>query len=79
MDRKKGFFLKLKGSFLIFTSLLCMQSSPLSAEQTFVELENKELCRWIDEVQKLCKPERVHICDGSQEEYDLLTDQMVEN
>ena len=28
--------------------------------------------QWIEEMVALCKPERVHFCDGSQEEWDQL-------
>lgn len=38
---------------------------------------NKELARWIKEIQELCEPDSVHICDGSVEEYDRLCSQMV--
>jgi phosphoenolpyruvate carboxykinase (GTP) len=40
---------------------------------------NKKLNQWIEEVKALCQPENVHLCDGSQAEYDLLCDQMVQN
>ncbi len=33
---------------------------------------------WITELESLCKPERVHWCGGSQEEYDTLCEEMVE-
>lgn len=32
---------------------------------------------WIEEVRSLCEPQAIHICDGSQEEYDQLCAQMV--
>src|ERR1700758_351979 len=34
---------------------------------------------WIAEMQDLCKPDRVHWCDGSQEEYQDLCAQMVKS
>jgi phosphoenolpyruvate carboxykinase (GTP) len=33
--------------------------------------------KWLLEMIKLCKPERVHFCDGSQEEYDTLCNELV--
>ena len=41
--------------------------------------DNELLVSWITETAKLCKPERVIICDGSQEEYDRLCNEMVES
>jgi phosphoenolpyruvate carboxykinase (GTP) len=37
-----------------------------------MELRNKGLQNWIDEVAKLMKPDRIHVCDGSQAEYEIL-------
>lgn len=39
---------------------------------------NKRLREWIQEAIALCQPSSVHLCDGSQEEYDTLCRQMVE-
>jgi len=36
------------------------------------------LLAWIEEVKALCKPDSVHICDGSQAEYDHLCNMMAE-
>ena len=38
---------------------------------------NPKLLAWVDEIVKLCKPESVHWCDGSQQEYDALCAAMV--
>jgi phosphoenolpyruvate carboxykinase (GTP) len=39
--------------------------------------EHKRLAAWVDEVAQLCKPERVHWCDGSSEEYQSMLRLMV--
>ncbi|MGL4650591.1 MAG: phosphoenolpyruvate carboxykinase (GTP) [Caldilineaceae bacterium] len=41
-------------------------------------IRNAELGRWVEEIVALCKPEAVHWCTGSQEEYDNLCELMVE-
>ncbi len=38
---------------------------------------NANLLAWIDEMVRLCKPDTIHICDGSQKEYDSLCEMMV--
>ncbi len=43
------------------------------------DVTNRSLLAWVDEVSVLCQPDQVHWCDGSQEEYDALCEQMVES
>jgi len=40
---------------------------------------NAALAAWVDRMTDLCKPDSVHWCDGSQQEYDALCGQMVES
>jgi phosphoenolpyruvate carboxykinase (GTP) len=41
-------------------------------------VQNQELIRWVTEMAELCKPDQIYFCDGSQEEYDRLCEEMVE-
>ena len=43
------------------------------------QISNAVLLKWIQETAARCKPERIHICDGSREENDRLCRQMIEN
>lgn len=40
---------------------------------------NKKLLKWVDEMAKLCKPDKVHWCDGSDEENQILIKMAIEN
>jgi phosphoenolpyruvate carboxykinase (GTP) len=42
-------------------------------------VSHMKLRTWVEDMAALCKPGHVHWCDGSQEEYDHLCDQMVES
>jgi len=39
---------------------------------------NKKLLAWVDDIARLCEPDRIYWCDGSQEEYDRLCGELVE-
>ncbi|MCC7451228.1 MAG: phosphoenolpyruvate carboxykinase (GTP) [Anaerolineae bacterium] len=41
-------------------------------------VKHKKLRNWIEDMVALCKPDQVHWCDGSQEEYDQLCNLLVE-
>jgi phosphoenolpyruvate carboxykinase (GTP) len=41
------------------------------------EVKNQKLNRWVDEVARLCRPDSIHWCDGTREEYERLMSQMM--
>jgi phosphoenolpyruvate carboxykinase (GTP) len=46
--------------------------------QTTAPTKNEKLLAWVDEVAALTQPESIHWCDGSAEEYDTLSQQLVD-
>ncbi|MEX2517351.1 MAG: phosphoenolpyruvate carboxykinase (GTP) [Gammaproteobacteria bacterium] len=38
---------------------------------------NKDLLDWVEQTAALCKPDRIYWCDGSQDEYDRLCEELV--
>ncbi|AHK79219.1 phosphoenolpyruvate carboxykinase [Ectothiorhodospira haloalkaliphila] len=42
------------------------------------QVTNQALLQWVQETVALCKPDAVYWCDGSQEEYDFFTQQLVD-
>ena len=40
---------------------------------------HRKLLDWVDKMARLCKPDRIYWCDGTQEEYDRLCDEMVQS
>jgi phosphoenolpyruvate carboxykinase (GTP) len=41
--------------------------------------KNTKLLAWVDEIAKLAKPDQIYWCDGSDEEYDRLCQEMVDH
>jgi len=46
--------------------------------ETTVPTQNKKLQAWVEEIAALTKPESVHWCDGTAEEYDQLAQELVD-
>lgn len=49
------------------------------AQAKNAKTSNQKLLAWVEEVAALTKPDDIYWCDGSQEEYERLTAQMVES
>ncbi len=54
-------------------------SAPTSYSSPSPLADNKHLLRWVDKMADLTRPDNIHWVDGSQEEYDSLCAQLVEN
>ena len=52
--------------------MINLEAEPVAAEVTG-KSKHKNLLKWIEEVASHCKPDRVHLCDGSEAEYQLVT------
>ncbi len=46
-------------------------------ERRIAMTSNQKLLKWVEEMAHLCKPDRVHWCDGSEKEYDEMCDLLV--
>ena len=51
-----------------------MTAATISLESTS---RNQQLVQWVEELARLCTPDRVHWCDGSTEEYEAMLGLMV--
>ncbi|MPV36807.1 phosphoenolpyruvate carboxykinase (GTP) [Georgenia subflava] len=43
-----------------------------------LEIKDADLFAWVQEIAALARPDRIYVCDGSQEEYDAIAQQLVE-
>jgi phosphoenolpyruvate carboxykinase (GTP) len=43
------------------------------------KIKNKKLLKWVEEAAATCKPDRVYLCDGSDQEYELMTRLMLQS
>ena len=46
---------------------------------TINDIKNAKIRAWIEDIQKMCTPDALHICDGTKEEYDTLMKKMVDS
>jgi phosphoenolpyruvate carboxykinase (GTP) len=44
-----------------------------------VMTSNQKLMKWVDEMARMCKPDHIHWCDGSQKEYDDMCELMLKS
>lgn len=44
-----------------------------------IPTNNQKLISWVNEIAQMCTPDQIYWCNGSQEEYDRLCQQMVES
>jgi phosphoenolpyruvate carboxykinase (GTP) len=54
-----------------------MSSLTVEVETSRSQNRHKGLARWVDQAAQMCKPHRIHWCDGSQEEYQAMLRLMI--
>jgi phosphoenolpyruvate carboxykinase (GTP) len=54
-----------------------MASTTIEVETPAHDQRHPKLARWVEEIAQLCKPDRVHWCDGSPEEYQAMLRLMI--
>src|SRR5579863_1962956 len=54
-----------------------MASTTIDVETATHDHKHPKLARWVEEVAQLCRPDRVHWCDGSPEEYQAMLRLMI--
>ena len=55
-----------------------MASLTVEVESASSPGKHNQLAKWVEEVAQMCRPERIHWCDGSAEEYQLMLRLMVQ-
>ncbi len=66
---------------IVKKSLTMMQATKAThaLEQDYsAQVKNQELLKWVEDTVKLCKPDSVYWCNGSEAEYHTLTEMLVE-
>jgi phosphoenolpyruvate carboxykinase (GTP) len=51
---------------------------PQPLTNTIAKIRHPELARWVEEVALRCRPDRIHLCDGSKREYREMARLMVQ-
>jgi phosphoenolpyruvate carboxykinase (GTP) len=54
-----------------------MATITMDVAATSGDQRHPELARWVEEMARMCRPDRIHWCDGSKQEYDSLLRQLV--
>ncbi len=56
-----------------------MASLTVEVESATSSGKNRELAQWVEDVAQMCRPERIHWCDGSRDEYQRMTRLMIQS